>query len=383
MLKLAIIGASYLQLPLIEKAKEMGYETHVFAWAANDVGEAAADHFYPISIVEKEQILEKCREIGIDGICSIASDLAMVTVNYVAEQMGLTGNSVDCTAQSTNKHLMRRCFEQNGDPSPKSVLVETIADLDGVELSYPVIVKPTDRSGSRGITKLRNAEGLAAAIESAKEQGFEKKALVEEFAEGQEYSVEFISWQGEHHFLALTHKFTTGAPHFIETGHLEPAPVSDTVLERVKRVVSHALDSLGIQYGASHSELKIDENGKIVLIEIGGRMGGDFIGSDLVRLSTGVDFVKAVIEIALGQKPHVEKTISSCAAVRFVFTQKDLDILSRIKAEHPEILVREEVEPITDRVVTDSASRFGCYLLQAADWGLLLPYLPEEGDRAV
>ena len=86
---LAIIGASYLQLPLIEKAKEMGYTTHVFAWAAGDVGETAADYFYPISIVEKEEILQKCRQIGICGICSIASDLAMVTVNYVSEMMGL------------------------------------------------------------------------------------------------------------------------------------------------------------------------------------------------------------------------------------------------------------------------------------------------------
>lgn len=83
---LAIIGASYLQLPLIEKAKEMGYTTHVFAWAANDVGEKAADYFYPISIIEKDQILEICEKIGICGICSIASDVAVITVNYVAEK---------------------------------------------------------------------------------------------------------------------------------------------------------------------------------------------------------------------------------------------------------------------------------------------------------
>ena len=84
MKKLAIIGASYLQEPLIEKAKSMGIETHVFAWAAGDVGEKSADYFYPISIVEKDEILKRCREIGIDGICTIASDLAVITVNYVA-----------------------------------------------------------------------------------------------------------------------------------------------------------------------------------------------------------------------------------------------------------------------------------------------------------
>ena len=92
MKNLAIIGASYLQLPLIRKAKEMGFITHVFAWAANDVGEKEADFFYPISIIEKDAILKKCEEIGIVGICSIASDLASITVNYVASNLNLNAN---------------------------------------------------------------------------------------------------------------------------------------------------------------------------------------------------------------------------------------------------------------------------------------------------
>ena len=91
MKKLAIIGASYLQEPLIEKAKSMGIETHVFAWAAGDVGEKSADYFYPISIVEKDEILKRCREIGIDGICTIASDLAVITVNVENAVPVLTG----------------------------------------------------------------------------------------------------------------------------------------------------------------------------------------------------------------------------------------------------------------------------------------------------
>ena len=149
MKKLAIIGASYLQNPLILKAKEMGLETHVFAWAAGDIGETTADYFYPISIVEKEEILKKCREIGIDGICSIASDLAAITVNYVACQMELVGNSMKCTEKSTNKHKMREAFQQGGDPSPKSILVHSAKKLENITLEYPVIVKPVDRHKSR------------------------------------------------------------------------------------------------------------------------------------------------------------------------------------------------------------------------------------------
>lgn len=378
MKKIAIIGASYLQEPLIQKAKQKGLETHVFAWAAGDVGEKSADYFYPISIVDKDDILKKCQEIGIDGICSIASDLGIITVNYVADKMGLIGNSMSCVEVSTNKHLMRQCFEKNGDPSPKSIQVKSIKDLEGIDLEYPVIVKPVDRSGSRGITKLESAEGLAEAIDRAIEQGFEKCALVEEFAEGQEYSVEYISWKGKHQFLALTKKYTTGAPDFIETGHLEPAPVDDETLRRVQNVVSHALTSLGIQYGASHSELKISDSGVIRLIEIGGRMGGDQIGADLVVLSTGYDFVSAVLDVALGIEPSYEKTRNSCAGIRFVFSQEDVATLEKLKREHPEILVEEDIHEITDDKVTDSGSRFGYYLFTSEDIEVLRRYLPSE-----
>lgn len=367
MKNLAIIGASYLQLPLIEKAKEMGFVTHVFAWAANDVGEKAADHFYPISIIEKEEILAKCVEIGICGICSIASDVAMVTVNYVANAMGLVGNSPEATYKSTNKHAMRMAFEANGDPSPRSYLVDAQTDLSALELDYPIIVKPTDRSGSRGICKLYSAEGLSEAISHAIEESFEKKALVEEFAEGQEYSVEFISYQGQHHFLQLTHKYTTGEPHFIETGHLEPAPVDADTVERVKQVVAHALDTLGIENGASHSELKIDESGNIKLIEIGGRMGGDCIGSDLVRYSTGYDFVRMVIDVACGKEPVFEKVCEPCAVKSlFMFTQEDVDAYEKLKAEHPEqILKLVSYFPENLGHVTDSSNRVGCYIVKA------------------
>lgn len=361
---LAIIGASYLQMPLIEKAKEMGYTTHVFAWECGDVGEKAADHFYPISIVEKEEILDQCRSIGICGICSIASDLAMLTVNYVAEKMGLCGNSIQATAKSTNKHLMRLAFEANGDPSPKSTLVDEGTDLNGLQLRYPVIVKPTDRSGSRGICKVTDADMLAGAVADAMAQGFERKALVEEFAEGQEYSVEFISYRGVHHFLQLTQKATTGAPHFIETGHLQPAPVDAATLERVKQVVAHALDTLELKNGASHSELKIAPDGTIRIIEIGGRMGGDCIGSDLVRYSTGYDFVKMVIQVACGQEPDFTPVGQARpVAIRFIFDQADLDEFERLRTQEPErILKVVDLHPENIGKATDSSSRAGCYI---------------------
>ncbi len=344
--KIAIIGASLFQDALILKADEMGIETHVFAWKTGDVGESLADYFYPISTREKDIILERCREIGVQGIISIGSDLAMDAVNYVADKMGLTGNSLEATRISMNKHCMRQAFEQNGDPSPKSILVDMDTDLSQLpELEYPVIVKPTDRSGSRGVNKLEDPSGLPRAIAAAVQESFEKKALVEEFAQGDEYSVEYISYKGKHYMLAVTQKFTTGAPHFIETGHIQPAPISDGLREKIRQVADHALDTLQLENGAAHVELKIDSQERIKLIEIGGRMGGDFIGSDLVRLSTGYDFVGAVVKIAMGEaieEPVVQHLRT--VGIGFITQKKDLDQYSEIRRKHPDCIIKDKVD---------------------------------------
>jgi biotin carboxylase len=367
MKNIAIIGASYLQLPLIVKAKDMGFTTHVFAWAANDVGEKEADFFYPISITEVDKITDKCRRLDIMGVCSIATDLGNYTVNYVANKLGLPGNSMECTRLSTNKQLMKQAFELHGDPTPKSIQVDAFSDLKKLHLEYPVIVKPTDRSGSRGVYKLDSEEGLEEAVKAAIDVGFEKKALIEEFAEGTEYSVEGISFNGEHHILAMTLKYTTGAPHFIETGHLEPAPVSSECFEKVKKIVIHALDSLKIKNSASHTEIKIDNKGNIKIIEIGSRMGGDAIGSDLVRYSTGIDFVRAVIQVACGDKPDLTPVSDICKAeVKFILTQSDLYEYIRIKKENPDRVLKVIEDSKVELIgkTTNSSDRAGCYIIR-------------------
>ena len=366
MKKIVIIGANSFQNPLILKAKEMGYETHVFAWQDGSIGERTADYFYPISIVEREKILEKCREIKPDAVASIGSDLAMLTVNYVAGQLGLPCNSMECTRISTNKYEMRKAFRAAGVPVPefREVTKDTPAEaLQG--LTLPVIVKPTDRSGSRGITKLESWDGLSDAIAVSVENSFEKKAIVEEYLTGEEYSCECISYQGQHHFLALTKKYTTGHPHFIETGHLEPSGLSETQTELVKQAIFQALDALKIENGASHTEFMLDEKNQVKIVEIGARMGGDCIGSDLVQLSTGYDFVGMVVDVASGKAPDFTKIREEkIAYIHFIFTKEDLALLENLKREIPEKLhFISELEEVREGSVVDSSTRFGYFIL--------------------
>lgn len=366
MKKIAIIGANDFQNPLILKAKSLGYETHVFAWQDGSIGEKTADYFYPISIVEKDEILEKCKEIGIDAIATIASDLATLTVNYVAEKLGLPGNSLECTKKSTNKYEMRKAFKEAGVATPGFEIVSSPKDIEKLsDMEYPLIVKPTDRSGSRAITKIYKKEELEEAISKAIENSFEKKAIVEEYIEGNEFSAEGITYKGEHKFLTITRKATTGAPHFIETGHIEPAGLSKEMEEKIYNELTKALTALQITNSATHSEFKITPNGDVRIIEIGARMGGDCIGSDLVQISTGYDFIKMVIDVAMGNKPSFEKvTEPKIAVIRFIFNKKDLEDFERVKKEAPELIYFvSKIEDISSHKVVDSSSRFGFYIL--------------------
>ena len=366
MKKIAIIGANDFQNPLILKAKSLGYETHVFAWQDGSIGEETADYFYPISIVEKDEILEKCKEIGIDAITTIASDLATLTVNYVAEKLGLPGNSLECTKKSTNKYEMRKAFREAGVATPGFEIVSSSKDIEKLNnMEYPLIVKPTDRSGSRAITKIYKKEELEEAISKAIENSFEKKAIVEEYIEGNEFSAEGITYNGEHKFLTITRKATTGAPHFIETGHIEPAGLNKDMEEKIYNELTKALTALKITNSATHSEFKITPNGDIRIIEIGARMGGDCIGSDLVQISTGYDFIKMVIDVAMGNKPSFEKvTEPKIAVIRFIFNKEDLENFEKVKSETPELIYFvSKIEDISSHKVVDSSSRFGFYIL--------------------
>lgn len=360
--RLAILGASDFQNPMILKAKEMGLETHVFAWKCGDIGERTADIFHPVSTAEKEKILSICQKEEISGITTCASDFAVIAQNYVAEKLGLPGNPVSSSLACTDKYVMRETLRLAGLPVPG---FEKVTDNDRFpeklkDLSFPLIVKPTDRSGSRAINKVQNEEELQSAINEAIEVSFSKTAIVEEVIEGPEYSCESITKDGVHHTLALTKKFTTDAPHFIETGHIQPSDIPEDIKPKVISQIHQALTALGIKNSASHAEFRLQPDGSVRIIEIGARMGGDCIGSDLTMLSTGIDFLKATIQVALGEEPDlVPVHPPQVAEIKFIMNEADLKAFENIK--DPSI-VRYYISEHQQGNVVDSSSRLGYYI---------------------
>lgn len=363
--KLAIIGASYLQLPLVQKAKELGIETHCFAWIDGAVCKDIADFYYPISILEKETILDICKKVKIDGITSIASDTAIPTACFVAENLKLISNSYASSLIATDKYKMRQAFLENHVSSPKFAIADKNMVLN--DFHFPLIVKPTDRSGSRGVTKIEQKNNLQNAIERAINESFSKQAIVEEFVTGKEVSVETISWEGQHYILTITDKVTTEEPYFVELEHHQPSQLNKIIKEKLKTETIKALNALGIKYGASHTEIKIINNNEAYLIEVGARMGGDFIGSDLVILSTGYDFVKGVIEVALGDFSAPEFTKQKYSGVCFLSekTKKIKTIIENYR-DYPEI-VQAEITDQKLRKIQQSADRSGYFIYQSDD----------------
>ena len=312
MKKIAILGASEPHLPLFLKAKEMGLETYCFAWSQGAYCKNYADHYYDISIVDKEQIAAICQKEKINGIISNALEIAVPTAAYVAELLDLNGIPYEVALNARNKFQMREKVSHQKQPT------YTLYQSGYLPSFYPVIVKPIDGSCSNGVTKVNKREDLTQALNRASQASLANCILIEEYIEGKEVSVESISFHSKHYVLTITDKETTGAPYFVETAHHQPSTLSLDIQEKLKYATCNILNAIGINNGASHTEFKIDQNGNIFFIEVGARGGGDFISYDLVKLSTGYDYVKGMIEVALGEFNIPKWSFHKCSGVYFL-----------------------------------------------------------------
>ena len=362
--RIAVLGANEPLISFYRQAKALGYEVIGVAIEKGAVCKSYCDRFYPVSFADKDQVVEICRQERVDGILSFSLESALPTVVYVAQKLGLVSNSKECIDLTQSKYAQRQALEKAGIPVPKYYLVESAADLKKVQCRFPVIVKPVDSGGSQGICKVETPERLVEAYQYAVEYSHTSKTIVEEFVDGREFSVEYISHQGKHYFLQITDKVTSGAPRFVEMQHHQPADIPESVWERIKKMVESALTALKIENSASHTEIKWNSNDELFIIETGARMGGDFISSDLVRLSTGYDFVEGAIKLAVNQfeKPVLTKSMHSGV---YFYSKLAPEIGEMIKNHDkwPEILEWEySEEPLMD--VKSNSDRRGYFLYQ-------------------
>lgn len=311
--RLLVLAAGILQVPIIKRAHEMGYYVIAADGDANACGLQYADKAIVVNITSEEEVLRVAREEKIDGVIHPCSEVSMNVMGRINDELGLSGISKEQAIRATNKHLMREAFEKGGAPSPKSILTESAEDawkhLQN-DFQTNAILKPSRNSGSRGIAKVTcdiAKEEFVELYNVALNESRDKSVLIEQFIEGPEFSIEIIVWNGSVHVLTVTDKKTTGAPHFVELGHNQPSCRTTEEVEILKAAAVAGVKALGVNNCACHAEAKL-QDGKAYLMEIGARMGGDFISTILTRLSTGVDMIAAAVNCALGIEPVLKPT---------------------------------------------------------------------------
>lgn len=314
-----IVGASVLQLPAILKAKEMGLYVGVADFNPQAVGIQYADEFFNASTMDEDAVLRAAEEFRPDGIMTLATDMPMRGVSKASDKLHLHSISYETSFKATDKYEMIKAFKKFGVPSPWYFDVDSYEDLKALEgkVTFPCIIKPTDNAGSHGVAKVYDFEELLANYEYSHSCSRHGKVIVEEYLDGPEVSVEVMVVKGKVNILQITDKITTGAPHFVEMGHTQPSRLPEDTQRQIREVAEAACKSLGLDKGPAHVEMKVTSARGPVMIELGARMGGDNITTHLVPLSTGIDMVKATINVALGEEPDIEPTLHCGSAIRY------------------------------------------------------------------
>lgn len=323
-----VLAAGLLQIPVIKKAQEMGVYVIAVDDDPNAPGMALADKaIVPGGLINEEKLLAIAKEEKIDGVIHPCSEVAMNVMGRINDELHLSGISKEMAIRATNKHLMREAFEKYGAPSPKSILTKDEEDAWAIfceQFTTNAILKPSRNSGSRGIAKVEKGITKDAFIElyrRALDESRDHCVLIEQFIEGPEFSVEVIVWQGEPHVLAVTDKKTTEAPYFVELGHNQPSVFPEDIQQKLKDGAIAGIKALGLSNCAAHCELKV-QDGEAYLMEIGARMGGDFISTELTHLSSGIDMVAATINVVLGIEPNLTPTEQKQGVCIRYFTPK-------------------------------------------------------------
>lgn len=332
MKKLLVLAAGLLQIPVIKKAREKGYYVIATDGDSHAPGLQFADAPVVINITSEELMLDLARREQIDGVIHPCSEVSMNVMGRINDELHLHGISRDTALRATNKHLMREAFESFGAPSPMSFCTDQETEGWRIFSSFggKVILKPSRNSGSRGVAEVE--PGAVRGVFSelfmrAKDESRDASVMIEQFIEGPEFSVEIIVWNGEVHVLQVTDKKTTEAPYFVELGHNQPSLFPSSIVDAVKDAAVRGVKALGLNDCAAHAEVKV-QDGLAYLMEIGARLGGDFISTELTHLSSGIDMVAAAIDVALGIEPDLApKSNPQGVAIRY-FTPKPGRVLA-------------------------------------------------------
>ena len=308
MKKLLLLGGSAQQLVAIHKAKELGYYTVLCDYLTDNPGQYLVDKFYLVSTIDKEAVLKVAMDEKIDGVVAYASDPAAPTAAYVAEKLGLPGNPYESVEILCAKDRFRTFLKKHGFCTPEArgydSVEEAAADIASGAFRFPVIVKPSDSSGSKGVGKVSSSEDAEEKLRYAMSFSRGKRIVVEEFVEKYGYQIAgdglsvdgklvFRSFANDHFDPACVNPYVPISASF-------PYCMPEEVHAKIHCEIQRLLTLLGMRTCTYNFDIRIDEACNVYLMEVAPRDGGNYI-PDVIRYQTGVDLVECAVKGAMGE----------------------------------------------------------------------------------
>lgn len=363
--KIMILGAGEMQTPVIKKAKEEKYFVIVVDFDKNAPGFNYADIKLLISTHDKKKILEQAIKYNIDGILT-TSDYPVRIVAYVSEKLGLKALNQESANICTDKYLLRQKLRNSNLNHPKYFLIENKKDLDKINF-FPAIIKPVDSSASKGVKKINSVEELKNEYEISKTYSNSKKIIVEEYIKGKEFSVESITYNGKTNIIAITEKTKVGEDkgYFVEYSHKIPANITNSEKLAIESETIKLINIIGLDNSSSHTEVILTKNNTAYIVEIGARLGGDYIASDLVFLSKGVDMTKNIIKMSINEEIDIDIKNNLYSAIQFITPNNYYSAKKFIESNNNHI-IKSEIKPYKNITIKNSLDRQGYIIIQAS-----------------
>ena len=293
------LGAAYAQIPVLEEAKSRGWYIITCDYLPNNPGHSLADESYDVSTTDFEKVLQLAKKVKPDFVIAYASDPAAPTAAWVSEQLGLLGNSYKSIQLLSEKDLFRQFLTENGFNSPKAISISRSDDLNKLKtLEFPIIIKPTDSSGSKGVTRVDFIEQAEQAIRYALTFSRNNRIIAEEFIEcdGNQLHGDGFVVNGKLVFCYLGDQhYNKKINPFVPYSTTWPSTKSEAIISKIEKEIQKAITLSEFKNGPINIEVRLSNSGKIYIMEIGPRSGGNFV-PQIIKYATNFDMVKTTLD---------------------------------------------------------------------------------------
>lgn len=309
MKKILLLGGSAQQVIAIETAKRLGYYTVLCDFLTDNPGQDVADKFYLVSTTDKDAVLEVAKKEQVDGVLAYASDPAAPTAAYVAENLGLLGNPYESVEILCNKDKFRAFLKANGFCTPKAKgytdIKDAFEDIKNGYFKYPMIVKPVDSSGSKGVSQIDSFEQVENLLRYAMSYSHGHHIIVEEFVEKYGYQIagDGLSIDGKlvFRYFANDHFDTRCKNPFVPVAASFPYNMPDNVQNKIHATIQRLLTLLEMGTSTYNFDIRIDKDYNVYLMEVAPRDGGNYI-PQTIQYATGVDLVECSVKAVMGEE---------------------------------------------------------------------------------